>query len=156
MAVIDPAFREPGTTDDECEQPAGADGEPAVGNCFSQTLTKTWGDTTRHARRVSLRFNDGTGASNNRLVVFGRLRLAETSFTDCIAQQPVNVQRRINGRWVTKKTTNTNRRGRYAVEIFDKVGRYRVVAPRTEILNEDLNHLDVCLKAVRTKRHAHR
>ena len=155
VAEIDPASRGSGTTDDECEQPAGTGGEPAAGNCISQTLTKTWGDTTHHARTISIRFNDGRTAGNNGLVVFGRLRLAETSFTDCIAQQPVKVQRRIKGRWVTKKNTNTNPRGRYAVEIFDKVGRYRVVAPRTEILDEDLNHLDVCSKAVRVKRHTH-
>lgn len=111
----------------------------------------------RHDRRISIRFTDGTGARNNGLVVFGRVRLGpEGTNEDCFRQVPVNVQRRINGRWVTKKTTTTNRRGRYAVEIFDQASRYRAVAPRHEILQEDLNELHVCLKAVKVKRHRHR
>ncbi|MDQ4024550.1 MAG: Ig-like domain-containing protein [Actinomycetota bacterium] len=108
-----------------------------------------------HDRRISIRFQDGTGARNNGLVVFGRLRVPD-GFSDCLSQQPVNIQRRISGRWVTKKTTNTNRRGRYAVEIFDQASRYRAVAVRTEILDEDLNELHICRKAVKAKRHRHR
>jgi hypothetical protein len=108
-----------------------------------------------HDRRISIRFNDGTGARNNGLVVFGRLR-APDGFTDCIAGQPINIQRRINGRWVTKKATDTNRKGRYAVEIFDQASRYRAVAVRSEILDEDLNELNICRKAVKAKRHSHR
>jgi hypothetical protein len=185
-----------GAADDECEAPAGAGGQPAAGNCISQSLTKTWGpvdefecsdgldndddgridfpddrgcqsdeddselppderDRFPHDRRISIRFNDGTGARNNSLVVFGRLT-APDGFNECRAQQPVNIQRRVGGRWVTKKSTTTNRRGRYAVEIFDLASRYRAVAPRTEIVDEDLNRVDVCLKAVRAKRHRHR
>jgi hypothetical protein len=109
----------------------------------------------RHDRTISIRFQDGTGARNNGLVVFGRLRAAD-GFNDCRAAQPVNVQRRVGDRWVTKKTTTTNRRGRYAVEIFDQASRYRAIAPRTEILDEDLNELHVCRKAFKAKRHRHR
>ena len=107
-----------------------------------------------HDRRISIRFNDGTGARGNGLVVFGRLRAPD--YPDCRKQMPVNVQRRVNGRWITKKTTTTNRRGRYAVEIFDQASRYRAVAPRQEILEDDLNELHVCRKAVKAKRHRHR
>ncbi|HEV2755534.1 MAG TPA: Ig-like domain-containing protein [Actinomycetota bacterium] len=114
-------------------------------------------ERTRHERRISIRFNDGTGARNNGLVVFGRLRLGQDGTNpECFQQVPVNVQRRINGRWVTKKTTTTNRRGRYAVEIFDQASRYRAVAPRHEIVDDDLRTIDICLKAVKAKRHRHR
>jgi hypothetical protein len=109
---------------------------------------------TDHDRRISIRFNDGTGARNNGLVVFGRLRL-DDGFDDCITRQPVNIQRRINGRWVTKKSTNTNRRGRYAVEIFDQASRYRAVAPRTELEDAVSDTLDVCPKAVKEGVHRH-
>jgi hypothetical protein len=110
-----------------------------------------------HARRISIRFNDGTGARNNGLVVFGRVRLgAGGTNNDCIQQVPVNIQRRVNGRWVTKKSTDTNRRGRYAVEIFDQASRYRAVAPKVEILDEDLNQLHICQRTAKDKRHRHR
>ncbi|MFN2587486.1 MAG: Ig-like domain-containing protein [Actinomycetota bacterium] len=108
----------------------------------------------RHDRSISIRFQDGTGARNNGLVVFGRVRAP--GFPDCRSAVPVNVQRRVSGRWVTKKTTTTNRRGRYAVEIFDQASRYRAVAPRFEILDEDLNELHICRKAIKVKRHRHR
>lgn len=192
------SFRGAGPTDDECEQPAGADGIPAAGNCISPALITTWQlgapepacddgidndgdnyvddgddpgcindtdksedpfnagrpDVKRHTRSISIRFNDGTGARNNGLVIFGRLRAPD--FDDCFSQQPVNIQRRINGRWVTKKTTHVSRRGRYAVEIFDQAARYRAVAPRTEVRDDYANQLDVCVKAVKAKRHRHR
>jgi hypothetical protein len=109
---------------------------------------------THHDRSISIRFNDGTGARNNRLVVFGRMRLND-GFDDCTSRQPVNIQRRINGRWVTKKATNTNRRGRYAVEIFDLASRYRVVAPQTQIEDPTTDRLDVCPKAVKESVHQH-
>ncbi len=111
----------------------------------------------RHERRISVRFTDGTGARNNGLVVFGRLRLADGGDNpDCIRQVPVNVQRKQNDRWVTKKSTTTNRRGRYAVEIFDLAGRYRAVAVQTELLDEELNIVNVCVRALKAKRHRHR
>lgn len=194
------SFRNAGAGNDECEQPAGTNNQPAAGNCTSQSLTKVWDDTPvepkqcddgddndgdgfideedpgcvdadddselpvnppitptrdRHARSISIRFTDGTGARNNGLVVFGRLRVTD-GHNECRAAQPINIQRRVNGRWVTKKSTTTNRKGRYAVEIFDLASRYRAVAPRTEIVDENLNHIDVCLKALKAKRHRHR
>ncbi len=111
-------------------------------------------DVFRHDRSISIRFQDGTGARNNGLVVFGRLRAP--GFPDCRSGQPVNIQRRVSGRWVTKKTTNTNRRGRYAVEIFDQASRYRAVAPRTELEDLANNRVDICRKAIKAKRHRHR
>ncbi|HEX2294021.1 MAG TPA: hypothetical protein VHN37_01795, partial [Actinomycetota bacterium] len=109
-------------------------------------------EPVRHDRTISMRFDDGAG---RRLVVFGRLRVPD-GFDDCRAAQPVNVQRRVNGRWVTKKTTTTNRKGRYAVEIFDLASRYRAVAPRAELEDLDNQRLDICRKAVKAKRHRHR
>ena len=35
-------FRGPAANDDECEQPAGANGVPAAGNCVSQAVQVTW------------------------------------------------------------------------------------------------------------------
>jgi hypothetical protein len=87
-------------------------------------------------------------------VIFGRLRAP--GFADCRKQQEVKVQRRTNGRWVTKKSTTTNGKGKYAVEINDAPSRYRAVAPKSRIVDDGLNHTDVCLKAVKAKRHRHR
>ncbi|HEX2196274.1 MAG TPA: Ig-like domain-containing protein, partial [Actinomycetota bacterium] len=111
-------------------------------------------ETTEHVRTISMRFDDPEGGGGKRLVVFGRLRAR--GFSDCRKQMPVNVQRRVNGRWITKKTTTTNGKGRYAVEIFDLASRYRAVAPRTEVVDEDLSHIDICRRAVKAKRHRHR
>lgn len=108
-------------------------------------------DLERHGRTVSIRFDH----DSDRLVVYGRLRV-DDGFEECRAGQPINVQRRVDGRWVTKKSTDTNRKGRYAVEIFDLASRYRAVAPRTEIVDDRLNKMDVCRKAVKGKRHRHR
>jgi len=108
-----------------------------------------------HERSISIRFTDGTGARNNGLVVFGRVRVGD-GFNDCMRQVPINIQRRVNGRWVTKKATDTNRRGRYAVEIFDQASRYRAVAVRHAIEDLDAGQKHVCLRAVKEKRHRHR
>ena len=107
-----------------------------------------------HDRSISLRFEDATGTGDKGLVVFGRLRAP--GFPDCRSVQPVNVQRRVNGRWVTKKTTTTNRRGRYAVEVADRVSRYRAVAPRTELQPFPDGLIHICSEAVKAKRHRHR
>ena len=131
----------------DAEDPGCTDGTESPVNESLQTI--------RHTRSISIRFNDGTGARNNGLVVFGRLRVAD-GFADCMKGQPVDIQRRQNDSWVTKKTTSTNRRGRYAVEIFDQASRYRVVATRTEILDEDVNELHVCVQALKAKVHRHR
>ena len=110
--------------------------------------------TRRHERRISIRFNDGTGARNDGLVIFGRLRQPE-GFNECIRQQPVNIQRRESGRWVTKKRTDTNRRGRYAIELQDQVGRYRAVALRTSFTEEADNVRHICVLAMKVKSHRH-
>jgi len=108
-----------------------------------------------HERRISMRFTDGTGKNNNGLVVFGRVRVLD-DFTACYQQVPVNIQRRVNGRWVTKKSTDTNRRGRYAVEIFDQASKYRAIAVRHAFIDEDVNEKHICQRAVKAKRHRHR
>ncbi|MDQ3915083.1 MAG: Ig-like domain-containing protein [Actinomycetota bacterium] len=156
----------PPTVDPECDNGIDDDGDGFIDeedpSCDSPTDDDESPfdeppppDRFPHDRRISIRFNDGTGARGNGLVVFGRLRVPD-GFNDCRSQQPINIQRRISGRWVTKKTTNTNRRGRYAVEIFDQASRYRAVAVRTKIEDLDNNRVDICKKAVKAKRHRHR
>jgi len=112
-------------------------------------------ERVQHDRRISIRFQDGTGSRNNGLVVFGRVR-ATDGFDDCVRQVAINIQRRVNGRWVTKKATDTNRRGRYAVEIFDQASRYRAVAVKHVIEDQDEGLKHVCTRAVKEKRHRHR
>ena len=111
---------------------------------------------TLHPRRVSIKFAGDTGKNGRLMVVSGRLRLADDSdnFQDCIKRMPINVQRRVNGNWVTKKSTDTNGQGRYAVEITDLAGKYRAKAPRQVINDVDANHKDVCQKAVKVRRRA--
>jgi hypothetical protein len=110
-----------------------------------------------HGRRINMRFRDWVGPSDEGLVIFGRLRLSndDDRFRKCTQQMPVNIQRLVDGRWLTKKSVTTNARGRYAGVVFDLAGRYRAVAPRTEILIEDtVRHM--CRKAAKAKTHHHR
>jgi len=109
-----------------------------------------------YRRAISIRFTDGTGARANGLVVFGRLRVTEEGAPQaCIIQQPVRIQREEGAEWKTLKTTNTNRRGRFAVEIADKPGNYRVVAPTTELFDEDTASQKGCAEVQRSKTHRH-
>lgn len=110
-------------------------------------------EVVHHDRTVSMRFRD----RDDRLVVFGRIRLADgEDFSDCSADQHVRVQRRVDGDWKTIATANTNPRGRYEAAVFDRPGRHRAVLPRAEVLEEDPPLEHVCRKALIVKRHRHR
>jgi len=80
---------------------------------------------TRHARDVSIR----TKARGRRLSVRGRVRV-RSGHASCRRRAPVNVQRRKNGEWQTLRSPNTDRKGRYRVNIRKRNGMYRAVAVR--------------------------
>jgi hypothetical protein len=54
---------------------------------------------------------------------------SDDEITTCAASVPVNIQRRVAGRWETVRTTTTSPTGSYRRRIPDKAGRYRAKAP---------------------------
>jgi hypothetical protein len=123
----------------------------------AQTATgkKIWtiDGVIRHNRAISIGF-DHTQAGQ-RLLIFGRLKLVDSEFERCIKNEPVKVQRRVDGGWVTEKSTQSNRRGRYEVEIADRTGDYRALAPRTSITDPATDTTDVCVPASKRATHTH-
>ena len=114
-------------------------------------------EPVRHPRRISMRFRDWVGPVDEGLVIFGRLRLDDDPepFHKCVVGQTVEIQRLIDGEWVTRKTATTNSTGRYAGVVLDFTGRYRAVALRSSTTDETgLFHM--CAKAVKAKTHHHR
>lgn len=105
-----------------------------------------------HDRHLNMRFRDWVGPGDEGLVIFGRLRVPD-GFRRCGQGQPVVIQRRVDGKWVTKKHATTNARGRYAGVVFDVLADYRAVAPATEV-EHDGRHL--CRKEQIVKPHHHR
>lgn len=93
-----------------------------------------------HARTLSMWFNQKP--ATNQIVVFGWLKLDGSSEKACLSKQPLEIQRRVRGVWVTKATPETSGGGRYAVTLFKRLGVYRVVALETTLPNGDL-----CLRA---------
>ncbi|MDQ3914150.1 MAG: hypothetical protein M3323_02295 [Actinomycetota bacterium] len=155
------SVRGPGASDDECEQPAGPGGSPPTGRCISQTLTVSWEEpppdldepVLGHLRTVNMRFAHG---NEDELLVYGKLRLRDAGddYRDCTVAQPVEVERRVDGRWKTLQNATTNGRGRYRAVVPDHAGRYRAVARRTETFVED-DALHVCKPAEKVKPHRH-
>ena len=107
----------------------------------------------RHNRAISIGFDHLQ--AGQRLLIMGKLRLVDGEFDRCVRNQPVIVERRVDGRWVTQKSTRTNRRGRYAVEIADRTGKYRAWAPKTSITDLATNTTDVCVPASKRATHTH-
>jgi hypothetical protein len=87
-----------------------------------------------HSRSVTLRLR-------KHLVARGVVSV-DDGFTECAADAPVNIQRRIGGEWKHVRTTSTNSTGSYRKRIPDESGRYRAKAPGV-----DLNG-NVCLRAI--------
>jgi hypothetical protein len=117
-------------------------------------VQKTWLNQTVHKREISLLFDHAGSQDNRVLVASGRLKVND-EFEDCVSSQQVLVQRRIDGNWVTKKTTVTNGQGEYAVEMSDRQGRYRALAPRFEFIDPATDWLQICTKGVKEKIHSH-
>lgn len=114
--------------------------------------TKIWLPGPKsHGRLIGLRFEHAPGGI---LVAFGRLTVTD-GFNACGSNQAVSVQRRINDRWVTRATTTSNGRGRYAVEMSDRKGKYRAVAARSEFFDVTTEQQHVCGRAIKARRHTH-
>ncbi|MFN2587485.1 MAG: Ig-like domain-containing protein [Actinomycetota bacterium] len=109
-----------------------------------------------HLRQINMRFRHRAGAGSRHLVIFGRVRPAAAGedFRACIAGQPVRIQRRVGGRWVTKAVATTSERGRYRRVVRDVEARYRAVALRAELFDDD-DRFHVCRKAAKAKPHRH-
>lgn len=118
-------------------------------------VQKTWVNRTVHGRKITLSFDHAGKGENRVLVASGRLS-ANDEFEDCVSSQQVLVQRRIDGQWVTKKSTATTGQGRYAVEMSDRPARYRALAPRFEFTEVGADWLHVCAQAAKERRHRHR
>jgi hypothetical protein len=91
-----------------------------------------------HARSITLRLR-------RHLVARGKVSVAD-GFTDCAASLPVEVQRRVAGRWRTVGRTTTTDTGAYKKRIKDRPGKYRSVAPN---INQ---FTDLCFRAVSSVR----
>ncbi len=100
------------------------------------------GSATQHARSITLKLEKA-------LVARGRVSV-EDDFEACAGDVPVVVQRRGQGRWAKVGRTTTSRTGRYRVELRDRPGRYRAVAPAVQPSEEH-----GCSKAV-SRRRVHR
>ena len=62
----------------------------------------------------------------------GTLRTLD-GYTDCAANEPVELQRRTGARWADVASTSTGDRGRYAVRLPDRPGTYRASVPRRSL-----------------------
>jgi hypothetical protein len=97
----------------------------------------------RHDRDVTIKFAHGS------LIVSGKVSVDDGT-NKCRSNVNVQVQRRQNKRWKTKKTVQTNGAGNYSATLRDKPGKYRARAPKVRMGN------DVCLLDTAVKRHRHR
>jgi streptogramin lyase len=89
----------------------------------SATSTTSFSVSTIHARNVTLNLV-------RHLVARGVVK-ASDGFSTCAANVPVNIQRRVSGRWKTVETTTTTASGSYRETIADDSGKYRAKAPKT-------------------------
>jgi len=99
-----------------------------------------------HARSVSL-------SLRKHLVARGKVSSTEDpAFTDCVANVPVKIQRRVSGAWKNVGSTTTSDTGAYTKRIKDKTGKYRARAPGGTV-NDGA---DLCLGAKSpVRRHTH-
>lgn len=107
-------------------------GSPTSQPTSSPTATP---GSASHGREITIGFERVTERKGG-LIVEGRVSVPD-GFKACRKNAPVEVQRRVSGDWVTRKSTTTSRKGRYAVEIRNLKGRYRSIAVPTEIAQED-------------------
>ena len=115
-------------------------------------------EVVQQGRRTNMRFRDWVGPTDEGLVIFGRVRLTnlEDRFHACVVRQTVEIQRRIDGGWVTQKTVTTNRTGRWTGVVLDFTDRYRALALESEIVDDDTGTVHVCERATKVKTHHHR
>ena len=78
--------------------------------------------SSSHDRSISLRLRDT-------LVARGRVTVSD-GFAACADTVPVKIQKKKSGHWKTVKSTTTSSSGRYRVQLRNKHGRYRSLAPK--------------------------
>jgi hypothetical protein len=98
------------------------------------TLTSADDFVIQHERTISLNLSRSLRASGRVVCLDGT--------TACASGAEVKIQRRIDGSWKTVKTTVTDGAGNYGVHVQDKSGKYRAIASKG-FLNND----DICKKA---------
>ena len=112
--------------------PVGA----AAGIC-DETVDKTWTTTppppVTHARTITLRLRDS-------LIAKGKVTVTD-AFAACADSVTVQVQKKVSGVWVTKRTITTSSTGAYSTTLRNRSGKYRALAP------EVLAGTDTCLFA---------
>ena len=111
-------------------------------------------EKVRHARTIQITGFDHVkipGKKGRGLIVAGRV--AAPGFAQCKQAVPVKIQIRVGGRWITRKSDVTNNRGVFRVLIRDVEARYRAVATKYLIPDEDNNLLHICQRAADTARH---
>jgi len=86
-----------------------------------------------HARTITLRLRDS-------LVAKGKVTVTD-AFTACAASVTVQVQKKVSGVWVTKRTITTSSTGAYSTTLRNRSGKYRALAP------EVMSGTDTCLFA---------
>jgi hypothetical protein len=120
-----------------------------VGQVFSSTSFKTpppdCPTAVGHTRSITL-------SLRKHLVARGKVSSTEDpAFTDCVASVPVKIQRRrAGGGWRTVGSTTTTDTGAYKKRVKDRPGKYRALAPKVTVNDED------CLRDVSpVRRHTH-
>lgn len=102
-------------------------------------------------RALSLRFGDWR---RDRVVLFGRLRALGGGPQECVAGLPVDLLRRVDGRWVSAGRVTTSAEGWYVAVRRDRPGAYRATAPRRSP-TVDGSYRTTCRRARVTKPHRH-
>jgi hypothetical protein len=136
---------------DQGTDPYGHTIEGEKGNDLTDKVTSSWTvQKLVHTRSLSLSFAHKKGD----LVVSGVLS-PNDSYVDCSISQPVKVQRRIDGKWDTKATLQSDAEGRYRAELADHTGVYRAVATETIADDLDPSKRHVCAAVKTKKEHSH-
>ena len=160
------------TATQECARAAGDPLGAPAGGCIDD-VQKTWtrqpptttpppGTTppveeVRHGRGVQITGFDHVkipGKRSTGLIVKGRVT-TDSGFAGCSNAVPVKVQIRLGGEWITRKTDTTNNNGVFKVLIRDVKAKYRAVATKHQIDDEDNSRLHICQRASDVRRHRH-
>jgi hypothetical protein len=95
------------------------------------------------------------GKRGKSLIVKGTVATPD-GYEACHQAVDVKIQIRVGGEWITRKSDTTNSNGGWKVLIRDVATRYRAVATKHQITDEDNNQLHICERAEDSGRHRHR
>ena len=141
----------------ECEDGVDNDGDGYVDledpQCDDPSDVEGHGDPIDYwwPRSVAVRFVD---PDDRRLVVFGRIEIAEGAPRECYAKVRVTIARKHDGAWQRVARPRTDRGGWYAAVVPDRRGAYRASIRREERLTEQ-NGFHVCMRGAAVERHRH-